>query len=226
MIQVNYISHLNGAFRKFSEDNNISSSHRSLYLAFFELWNQKRFSKTIMVNSKQVMSLAKIRSRTTYLKLLRELKSWGYLQYHPSTNPKMGSLIEMFRYDTITDQNMNRTYPDSEQAPVQKMVSFNKDNSKHIINSFKQTSPESEQVVIAYFKAEKRSTLEAKKFYNFYESIGWKLNGKNPITNWQACARNWMLKADEMKKDKNFKSPSHNRDYLHISKTKNYGEPL
>lgn len=68
--------------------------------------------------------------------------------------------------------------------------------------------------------------MEAKKFYNFYESIGWKLNGKNPITNWQACARNWMLKADEIKKNLKSNSPSHNRDNLHTSKNKNYGEPL
>ena len=184
MSEVNYISHLNGVLRKFADDDNISSSHRSLYLAFFELWNQKRFPKTIMLNSKQVMALAKIRSRTTYHKLLRELINWGYLKYHPSTSPQMGSLIEMSRFDTHPDQKMDRTYPVSEQAPVQKLVSFNKHKSKHIINSLINTCPENEQEVIEFFSEEKRGVLEAKKFYNFYESIGWKLNGKNPITNW------------------------------------------
>lgn len=201
MSEVNYIRHLNEVLRKFSEDDNISSSHRSLYLAFFELWNQKHFPKTIMVNSKQVMSLAKIRSRTTYHKLLRELKLWGYLQYHPSSSPKNGSLVKLFRFCTLPDQKMDRTCSVSEQAPVQKLVSFNKHNNKHIINSFKQTCPENEQVVIAYFKSKKRSILEAKSFYFFYESIGWKLNGKDPITNWKSCARNWMKKADEIKND-------------------------
>ncbi|TDN87088.1 hypothetical protein DET49_11442 [Salegentibacter sp. 24] len=62
MSEVNYISHLNRVLRKFAEDDKISSSHRSLYLAFFELWNQKRFPKTIILNSKKVMALAKIRS--------------------------------------------------------------------------------------------------------------------------------------------------------------------
>ena len=226
MSEVNYISHLNGVLRKFADDDKISSSHRSLYLAFFELWNQKRFSKTIILNSKKVMALAKIRSRTTYHKLLRDLTNWGYLKYHPSTSPKMGSLVEMFRFDTLPGQKMNRTYPVSEQVPVQKLVSFNKHKSKHIINSFIKTCPENEQEVIEFFREEKRSVLEAKKFYNFYESIGWKLNGKNPITNWQACARSWMLKADEIKKDIKTNSPSQNRDNLHTSKNKNYGDPL
>ncbi|MDT0688729.1 hypothetical protein RM549_02980 [Salegentibacter sp. F188] len=226
MRPVNYISHLNRVLRKFSDDDKISSSHRSLYLAFFELWNQQHFPKTLMVNSKKVMSLAKIRSRTTYHKLLQELKMWGYLQYHPSNNPEIGSLIEMFRFDTLPDQKMNRTYPVSEQVPVQKLVSLNKEKSKPLINSFKQTGPENEQVVIEYFQSEKRSPLEAKKFYNFYEAIGWKLNGKNPITDWQACARNWIIKADEIKKDPKFRPPSRNWDNLHTSRYKDYREPL
>ncbi len=226
MREVNYILHLNGALRKFSEDENISSSHRSLYLAFFELWNQKHFPETFMVNRKQVMALAKMRSRTTYHKLLRELKMWGYLQYRPSTNPQIGTQVELFRFDTPPVQKMDRTCSNSEQVPVQKMVSFNKHKSKHIINFFKQTCPKNEQVVIAYFKSQKRSSLEAKKFYNFYESIGWKLNGKNPIRNWKACAQNWMIKADEMKNDQRSGSLSQNRDNLKTSKNKNYGEPL
>jgi hypothetical protein len=172
------------------------------------------------------MTLAKIRSRTTYHKLLRELKIWGYLQYHPSNNPQIGSFVELFRFDTLPDQKMNRNYPISEQVPVQKMVSFNKHKSKHIINSFKQTCPENEQVVLEYFKSEKRSSLEAKKFFYYYQSIGWKLNDKNPITDWQACARNWMIKADEIKKDPKFRPPSRNWDNLHTSRYKDYGEPL
>ncbi len=226
MREVNYIRHLNGVLRKFSEDDRISSSHRSLYLAFFELWNQKHFPKTIMVNRKQVMFLAKIRSRTTYHKIRRELKMWGYLQYHPSSSPQIGTRIELFRFDTLPEQKMDRSCSISEQVPVQKMISFNKHKNKHIINSFKQTCPENEQVVIAYFKSEKRSSLEAKKFYNFYESIGWKLNGKNPITNWKACARNWMIKADEIKNNRRSDSLSHNWDSLHVKQNKDYNQPL
>ena len=226
MKKVNYIQHLNGVLRKFSKDDQITSSHRSLYLAFFELWNQKHFPRTIMVNSKQVMSLAKIRSRTTYYKLLRELKRWGYVQYYSSSSPQIGTLVELFRYDTLPVQKLDKTCSISEQVRVQKMVSFNKHYNKHIINSFKQTCPENEQVVITYFKSENRSSLEAKKFYNFYESIGWKLNGRSPITNWKACAQNWMIKADEIKNSQRFGSTSKNWDHFFTPKIRNYDEPL
>lgn len=226
MKEVNYISHLNAVLRKFANDSKITSSHRSLYLAFFELWNQKHFPLTIMVNRKQVMDLAKICSRTTYHKFIRELNSWNYLQYHPSTSPKHGSLVDMFRFDTLADQKMDGTCSIVERVPDQKMVSFNKHKNKHIINSFKQTYPKNEQVVILYFKSEKRSSLEAKKFYNFYESIDWKLNGKHPITNWKACARNWMIRADEMKKTQNFASESRLKINQGGIKNINYEEPL
>lgn len=226
MSEVNYILHLNAVLRKFAKDDRITSSHRSLYLAFFELWNQKHFPQTFMVNSKQVMELAKIRSRTTYIKLLQDLKIWGYLQYNSSHNPKIGSIIEMFRFDITVVQKMDKSCSISEQVHVQKLVTINKHKNKHTINSFKQKCPKNEQVVIAYFKSEKRSSIEAKKFFNFYESIGWKLNGKNPITDWKACARNWMLKADEMKNNQRSSEPSQNRDNLSISKNKDYGEPL
>ena len=226
MKAVNYITHLNGVLRKFSGDSKISAAHRSLYLAFFELWNQKHFPKTLMVNSKQVMALAKIRSRTTYHKLLQNLKILGYIEYKPSHVPQIGSIIEMFRFDTLTDQKMNKSYPFFEQVPVQKMAPFNKVNNKQNLNSIKQTSPENEKVVLEFFKKENRSLLEAKRFYNFYEAIGWKMGGKNPITNWQACALSWILKAEEIKNEKKQRGMFQNRDNLHTSKYKDYGEPL
>lgn len=59
-------------------------------------------------------------ARKTYHKLFRDLTKWGYLKYHPSTSPPMGSLVEMSRFDPHSDQKIDKTYPVSEQAPVQK----------------------------------------------------------------------------------------------------------
>lgn len=35
------------------------------------------------------------------------------------------------------------------------------------------------------------ASAEAEKFFNYYESNGWKV-GKNPMKSWEAAARNWM----------------------------------
>jgi uncharacterized protein YdaU (DUF1376 family) len=36
-----------------------------------------------------------------------------------------------------------------------------------------------------------KGKIEAEKFYNYYESNGWKV-GKNPMKNWKAAANNWI----------------------------------
>ena len=37
---------------------------------------------------------------------------------------------------------------------------------------------------------------EAKKYFNYYQSNGWRV-GKNPMKDWQAAARNWMNNANQ-----------------------------
>lgn len=45
---------------------------------------------------------------------------------------------------------------------------------------------------------------EAKKYFNYYCSNGWRV-GKNPMKDWQAAARNWMNNANEYKTSTNGK---------------------
>ena len=68
--------------------------------------------------------------------------------------------------------------------------------------------------------------LEAKKFYNHYQGIGWKVGGKTKIVDWHATARNWMIKAEELKEEKTLVAVSQNTDNLKTSSNKNYNEPL
>lgn len=107
METINYIKHLNAVFKRFSEDSRITPLHRSLYLALFELWNQKFFPKIFMINRSVVMKLSKIRSRTTYHKRLTELNSFGYIAYYPSHDVFKGSEIELFYFGKELDHEMD-----------------------------------------------------------------------------------------------------------------------
>ena len=49
---------------------------------------------------------------------------------------------------------------------------------------------------ILFFKKNDWAEREAEKFFNYYESVGWK-KGSNPIENWRAAADGWMLKKDD-----------------------------
>jgi hypothetical protein len=108
------------------------------------------------------------------------------------------------------------------------VVSINKhiQTIKNKINETKLDQPRNENEVINFFKKENYPELEAKKFYNHYQGIGWKVGGKTKIVDWHATARNWMLKAEELKEEKTKLAVSQNLDHLRTTSNKNYNEPL
>lgn len=77
--------------------------------------------------------------------------------------------------------------------------------------------PESFEEVKAFFADQKSTAIEAEKFYNYFQSNGWKVGGRAPMKDWQAAARNWLLNSHKFET----KKPS-----LHASTVKDYGEPL
>lgn len=44
-----------------------------------------------------------------------------------------------------------------------------------------------------FFRERKHPVSEARKFYNHYKAIGWKVQGKIPIEDWKALAEKWMV---------------------------------
>lgn len=71
-----------------------------------------------------------------------------------------------------------------------------------------------------HFRRKNFPIVEAQKFFNYYQSNGWMV-GKSPMKNWQAAADNWMLKSEQFSTTK-----GKVKDRIHVSKDKNYAEPL
>lgn len=243
MEPINYIKHLNGVFQRFSKDGRLNPTHISLYVALFQLWNTNHFPEEFHINREEVMQYSKIGSKTTYHRCIKELSHWNYLIYYPSHNPFKGSRIKMFNFGTSTGQVLYRSNTKIETSDEQvlypshinigtsngqALVSINKhiQTIKNNINVSKLDQPKNENEVIDFFKKENWAVLEAQKFYNHYLGIGWKVGGKTKIVDWQATARNWMLKADEIRKEKNKVSVDQNRDNLKTTSDKNYNAPL
>jgi hypothetical protein len=75
-----------------------------------------------------------------------------------------------------------------------------------------------------YFREQKSTVREAEKFFNHYQANNWRLGGRNPIKDWHATARNWILRAEEFK-TKEFKTgpkPNH----LATDNDKDFAEPI
>jgi len=100
---MNYIRHLRGFFDRLEEDANITSHHISLYMTLFNLWNLNRFREKFEVNRLDVMSMARIGSRNTYSKCMKELHDWGYIVYSPGANRYQVSQVSCISFDTTSE---------------------------------------------------------------------------------------------------------------------------
>ena len=222
---MNYIKHLNGVFQQFSKDSRLNPTHISLYIGLFQLWNYNRFPEEFYINRAEIMKFSKIGSNTTYHRCIRELSNWKYIIYSPSHNPFKGSKVKLFNFSTSDKQEMYLDYPINGQALVS-----NININKHNINFIKLEAISKEKLILEFFKKENWPKLEAEKFYNHYQGIGWKVGGKTKIVDWQATAKSWMLKTEEMKLTQRGKTNNlplnHFQDNLHTNQNKNYDEPL
>ncbi|WP_418502084.1 hypothetical protein [Flagellimonas sp.] len=137
MEEVNYIKHLNGVFDQFSKDSRLNPTHISIYIALFQLWNSNYFKPEFYINREEVMQYAKIGSKSTYHRCIKELDHWKYISYNPSHNPFKGSRIKMFDFGTsggqVVDQSCTEIGTSNGQAvvPINKQIQTmeNKKNS-------------------------------------------------------------------------------------------------
>ncbi|WP_412476167.1 transcriptional regulator [Flavobacterium sp. TBRC 19031] len=95
---------------------------------------------------------------------------------------------------------------------------------QEIAPSLKSQKPDWEEIV-NYFTRHEFVSTEAEKFFNYYESNGWLVGGKNPMVDWQAAAKNWMHKT-QIFNQKPTVLQSKTANHLTAVTNKNYAEPL
>jgi len=215
---MNYIKHLNAVFQKFSRDPRLNPTHISLYMALFQLWNISRFPPVYYVHREELMTMAKIGSKGTYHRCLKNLHQWSYIVYLPSHNPYKSSRVKLLIFGTTSETTND---PTLEHAAGQAEVPLLK-QLKTSTNFCKPGSPKNESVVLDFFKSKNWPSREAKKFFNHYNALGWKKAGNASIINWQSLAQKWMLLAQDLPTS----SSSPFKDHLKINQNKDYDQPL
>ncbi len=76
------------AFLKEAEDNPcIGTTHISLYVSLLAVYFNDPLLDTALIRREEIMMKAKIRSRETYRKCIRDLHTNGYILYEPSYKP-------------------------------------------------------------------------------------------------------------------------------------------
>jgi hypothetical protein len=235
---MNYIRHLTAFFHKIAMDDRLNPTHVSLYMALFQTWNVNRFQNPISISRFEMMKLSKISANATYHKCIKDLEQFGYLEYIPSYHPVKGSLINLFSFDTPTEQVTGRN-PVKKQSGTEQVHLYSNTNSinKENVNAHTLSKNElviksgtssgvekpTQEEVHAYFNLQKYPANEADKFFNHFSSNGWLVGGKSKMKDWQAAARNWMLNAEKFNPSKESKPAAKHLDILN---EKNYAEPL
>ena len=107
---MNYIRHLTGFYDKIQQDERLNPTHISLYLALFQFWNLNHFQNPISISRNEMMRLSKISAFGTYHKCIKELQTFGYIEYIPSFNPYKGSLVNLYNFENSDVQNLNKKY--------------------------------------------------------------------------------------------------------------------
>lgn len=74
---MNFIKHLRGFFELLELDDRMTAHHISLYMALFNLWNMNRFREQFEVNRLDLMGMARIGSRNTYSRCMKQVHDWA-----------------------------------------------------------------------------------------------------------------------------------------------------
>ena len=80
-------------FKKSTTDSRLGPIHIAVYTAIFDIWIKKGCISPVTLFSSEVLPVAKLSTRMTYHRILKELGDYGYLMYTPSFNKYRGSRI-------------------------------------------------------------------------------------------------------------------------------------
>lgn len=87
-----------------NSDDRLNSYHISLYTALLYYGKGIR-QLPFHASRRKLMGFSRIKSGATYHKCLRQLISYGYLDYHPSFHPQQGSRIVLTATTVSSDDD-------------------------------------------------------------------------------------------------------------------------
>lgn len=87
--------HLNSFLQRVTSDATLTTIHIGFCAALAGAWIESGFTNPFNISRSQLMKAARIKSKTTYHKVIRDLILLNYLRYTPSFHPAKGSLVDI-----------------------------------------------------------------------------------------------------------------------------------
>jgi hypothetical protein len=199
--------------------------HTALFMWIIELNNRLGWKEQFGLPTYATMEGLHIGNKRTYLAALSDLSKWGFIEIiKESKNQYSSTLISICRskkatplhtaLDTALIQHSNGIDHsiDTTTAPIDKQR--NQETKKQRNNSSAFAPPNENDVYnfMGEYSVQKhmqwtdeKINTEAAKFFNYYEANGWK-QGRNPMKDWKASARNWMVNNSKFDNSNNSKN--------------------
>lgn len=89
------IEQLSNFLKRVTTDASLSTSHISMCTALCAIWMENQFVDAFNVSRSRLMRAARIKSKTTYHKVMNDLYDLKYLIYTPSYHPGKGTEIRI-----------------------------------------------------------------------------------------------------------------------------------
>jgi hypothetical protein len=138
--------------------------------------------------------------------------------FDTGTVPNLGLVI---KYKLLNERKGEKTLPPSGKNFLKNGQGENAVSTRPAEKKY--ARPEITRV-LSFFTKNNYPDLEAKKFFNHYQSNGWLVGGISPMTDWQSSAHKWMLNAEKFKSRTNQKNPNKSAADYRIDK--DFSEPL
>lgn len=181
-------------YRKFTEwewYSDISTSRLFLHLILTVNWTDKKWQGICIergsrVASYQVLSTETGLSVKQVRTAIKKLQSTGEVAIKSTNKYSVFTVKNYDLYQAKGKQEAGERQAEDKQRATTKE---SKEGKKEKNNNIKRFTPPTYEQVSTYCK-ERRNTVNAERFLDFYESKGWMV-GKNKMKDWKAAVRNW-----------------------------------
>ena len=92
---MNRAEQLSNFLLRATSDSTLSAIHISLCAALCSSWIASGFNNPFDISRKRLMNAARIKSKSTYHKIIKDLVDLKYLDYRPSFHPMRGSEVSL-----------------------------------------------------------------------------------------------------------------------------------
>jgi len=156
-----------------------------------------------------------------YLKMQGLLIEQGEDGYLPEAASSIGSETKSNVYKRNRNIAVGKiptiVQPNSNQIPIEKEIEIEKDKDKEKEDVAEATPTSKKRFIkpsikeISDYCSERNNNINPQRFFDFYESIGWKV-GNKPMKDWKACVRTWEGREDYSTRSKVSKANSSKYD--------------